>query len=119
MSHFNARFFLEFFQDDLYVPTRSVTRPALSAADYFASKSSAPNLESLQPAGMTKLSEAPEVEKEKKPSSAYFLQKAREEAAERDSSDSIKDTLFAKVNKFQPTKVDEGETEVDSDEWDD
>lgn len=69
---------------------------------------------------MTKLSEAPEVEKEKKPSSAYFLQKAAEEAAERESSANAKDTLFAKVNRFDTSKVEENiaPTEVDEDEWD-
>ena len=111
----------EFFQDDLFVPTRSSTRPAISqASEWLSGKNASPILEDLQPKDMTKLSEAPEVEKEKKPSSAYFLQKAAEEAAERESSANAKDTLFAKVNRFDTSKVEENiaPTEVDEDEWD-
>jgi hypothetical protein len=50
----------EFFQDDLYPPARRM-EPALTAAEWFDGKNSDPELQSLQPAGMTALSEAPVV----------------------------------------------------------
>ncbi len=80
----------EFFQDDLFPPTRSVTRAALTAAEWSEGKTAEPVLESVAPAGMGLLSAAPPVEKEKKPSSAYFLAKADEHKSQTNDAETIK-----------------------------
>jgi hypothetical protein len=68
---------------------------------------------------MTLLSQAPEVEKTKKPSSAYFLEKAREESEKADDLEKIKDTLFNKVqSRFGNGELEANDNDdVDSDEW--
>jgi coronin-7 len=53
---------MEFWQDDIYPPTRAI-KPAFSAEEWVGGVVSDPPLESLQPAGMTPLSQAPAVEK--------------------------------------------------------
>jgi len=52
----------EFFQDDIFVPTRG-TDSVLTADQWFSGKNGVPKLVSLQPAGMKLLSEAPKVER--------------------------------------------------------
>ena len=57
----------DYFQDDLFPPTRSCTKWASEAGSWLSSTSDcAPVLESVCPAGMTPVSTAPPVEKEKK-----------------------------------------------------
>jgi len=52
----------EFFQDDLYPPTRA-NRSVLSADEWFGGANKEPALADLQPAGMIKLSDAPAIVK--------------------------------------------------------
>lgn len=52
----------EFFQDDVYSPTRSLA-PTYAADEWLAGAKRNPTLESLRPEGMGLLSEAPAVEK--------------------------------------------------------
>jgi len=57
---------MEFFQDDLFPPTRNTSVPVLTADEWFGGKSKEPATISLQPQGMQPLSEAPVEKKEKK-----------------------------------------------------
>lgn len=53
---------MEFFQDDIFPPTRAL-KPTYSAEEWLEGATRDPPLENLQPAGMTPLSQAPAVEK--------------------------------------------------------
>jgi len=56
----------EFFQDDLFPPTRDTSVPVLTAGEWFDGKSEKPATINLQPTGMQPLSQAPVEKKEKK-----------------------------------------------------
>jgi len=55
----------EYFQDDLFPPTRD-GKPSIEASEWLSGKNKSPNLISLQPADMKPLSEAPKIVREKK-----------------------------------------------------
>jgi coronin-7 len=80
----------EFFQDDLFPPTRSIANSAIVSQNWSEGKKAEPILESVAPKNMTFLSVAPAVEKEKKPSSAYFLAKADEQKSQSNDAETIK-----------------------------
>ncbi len=112
----------EFFQDDLFPATRSTTRWSSAATEWAAGATVEPVLESVMPAGMTALSVAPAVEKEKKPTSAYFLAKADEQKSQSNDAETIKDNLFKKVTsrfKEDETAKPAANTEVGDEEWGD
>jgi len=50
---------MEYFQDDLFPPTRNTSVPVLTADEWFEGKSKAPETISLSPPGMQPLSQAP------------------------------------------------------------
>jgi coronin-7 len=52
---------LEFFQDDIFPPTRSVA-PVMSLSEWMSGENKEPELVSLQPSGMIELSKAPKQE---------------------------------------------------------
>lgn len=56
----------EYFQDDLFPPTRSSSKAALDSTAWLGGSDANPILEAICPAGMTAVSVAPPVEKEKK-----------------------------------------------------
>jgi len=106
---------MEFFQDDLFPNTRAL-QPACSAADWKNGKSSTPILESLKPTDMTKLSDAPPLER--KPTK-YKL-KSLAETKEEDATEQ----LFKKMNRLKGIQsIEDKELQeregVDEDEWDD
>ncbi|GJN89289.1 hypothetical protein Rhopal_002269-T1 [Rhodotorula paludigena] len=49
----------EFFQDDIFVPTRNVEKPSMTAAEYVAGANKPLEMVDLRPEGMKPLSEAP------------------------------------------------------------
>lgn len=49
-SHFSPQ--VDFFQNDIFIPTRDVGKPTLTAADWLAGKNAAPSLLDLRPSGM-------------------------------------------------------------------
>eukprot|EP01105_Mastigella_eilhardi_P005142 TRINITY_DN16925_c0_g1_i1.p1 TRINITY_DN16925_c0_g1~~TRINITY_DN16925_c0_g1_i1.p1 ORF type:complete len:936 (-),score=216.98 TRINITY_DN16925_c0_g1_i1:53-2860(-) len=54
---------MEFFQDDIFPPTRSQEPAIKSASEWFGGATKEPLIVSLQPAGLTPLSQAPQEEK--------------------------------------------------------
>jgi coronin-7 len=82
----------EFFQDDIYVPTRSQT-PTQTADEFLAGGAATPQFVDLCPPGMTRLSEAPAVEKK---GPKYALDKD----ADKDKGD-VTDSLFKRMNARQ------------------
>jgi len=112
----------EFFQDDLFPPTRSIATSANVSSDWSAGKNADPILESVAPKNMVFLSVAPAVEKEKKPSSAYFLAKADEQKSQNNDAETIKDNLFKKVTsrfKEEESAKPAASAEVGDEEWGD
>jgi len=57
---------MEFFQDDLFPPTRDTSVPVLTADQWFGGKSEEPTTINLKPSDMEPLSQAPVEKKEKK-----------------------------------------------------
>ncbi|KAL6066912.1 Coronin-7 [Balamuthia mandrillaris] len=107
----------EFFQDDLFPPTRKQTS-FLSSGEWFSGKNAKPQYESLQPADMTPLSDAPKVVRK--------VKKFNPDDIKPDAYD-LKDMV---VNKFHEKMMEykEGATQplpqdlnegVDEDEWSD
>ncbi|BEJ15558.1 hypothetical protein CspHIS471_0501630 [Cutaneotrichosporon sp. HIS471] len=81
----------QFFQDDIYVPTRD-TKPTISAAEWLAGAPGLPKYISLRPAGMELLSEAPAqntVRRKFVPAAAIMSEEQRKQKA--------MDDLFAKA----------------------
>eukprot|EP00339_Tiarina_fusa_P013227 CAMPEP_0117080112 /NCGR_PEP_ID=MMETSP0472-20121206/56527_1 /TAXON_ID=693140 ORGANISM="Tiarina fusus, Strain LIS" /NCGR_SAMPLE_ID=MMETSP0472 /ASSEMBLY_ACC=CAM_ASM_000603 /LENGTH=707 /DNA_ID=CAMNT_0004807625 /DNA_START=208 /DNA_END=2332 /DNA_ORIENTATION=+ len=114
----------EFFQDDIFsdCPT---DKPALDANAWFSGKDADRPLMSLQPAGMTKLSDAPAIERTSKYSFEAEQQKRKDGPV---SKEQVMDGFFDKVT----TDWKEGEVvvpvgasyselndQVDDDEWSD
>lgn len=112
----------EFFQDDLYVPTRDWSAAPLASAAQWLDPAVAPQVATvtLQPAGMTPLSAAPAQEKAKKPASAYFLAQAEAERAASTTTSGIQDSLFQKVKAKDDVVIEKpnANNEVADDEWD-
>jgi coronin-7 len=78
----------EFFQDDIFVPTRSQT-PTQTIAEYLAGGKATPQLVDLCPSGMTRLSDAPTIEKK---GPKYVLDREEKKEGE------ITDSLFQRMN---------------------
>src|SRR5690554_738796 len=57
---------MEFFQDDIFPPTRDTSKPAVEAAEWFNGQSPEPSTIDLCPPGMQRLSQAPVEKKTKK-----------------------------------------------------
>lgn len=115
----------EYFQDDIYRPVKSISKPAMTAPQWIKGDNSAPVMEDLCPQGMELLSKAPEMKKASKPSSAYFLAQAQSSDSP-NAKDQIKDSLFMKVRSRmtdEPTPDEVGGgtgidgDEVGDDEW--
>lgn len=104
----------EFFQDDIYVPTRSQT-PTQTVDEYIAGGFATPQYVDLCPPGMTRLSEAPTIEKK---GPKYQLE------AKADNSGDVTDSLFKRMNartgiasiEDQRMQQQQG---ADESEWDD
>lgn len=121
---------LEFFQDDLFPPSR-VDRPEYSAAQFFSGefpKGKEPTLESLQPKDMTKLSEAPEEELTERQQryNAHLAKQAAPKpvgALGHTSEEEVRQHFLALQNcvggaNRWDAKIDNSKVDVDESEWD-
>eukprot|EP01087_Luapelamoeba_hula_P012555 TRINITY_DN3504_c1_g1_i2.p1 TRINITY_DN3504_c1_g1~~TRINITY_DN3504_c1_g1_i2.p1 ORF type:complete len:959 (+),score=181.75 TRINITY_DN3504_c1_g1_i2:34-2910(+) len=106
----------EFFQDDIYPPTR-VDHSVLSASDWFAGRNEKPKYVSLQPAGMEKLSDAPKQVRQ--------VRKFESIKADVDAADMQKQVVDKFHDKMQSYKeageplVQDLQQGADEDEWSD
>ncbi|KAM5152135.1 coronin-7-like [Mantella aurantiaca] len=105
----------EFFQDDVFPPTRVTWEPALSAAQWLSGKDKQQHRINQCPADMTPVSQAPKDVPSKKfvPSSVYLQEKSDEQKKEE-----LLSAMVAKLgNRDDPLPQDAFEG-VDEDEWD-
>ncbi|KAJ3183820.1 Coronin-7 [Geranomyces variabilis] len=105
----------EFFQDDIFPPTRDVTRPALDIDDWLSGSKVELMRVDLAPIGMTPLSKAP-VEVKEQPR-AQVLEREQTEAEIKAAGLKL---MFEQAKKEADEVLPQDEAEgVDSDEWDD
>ncbi|XP_043312091.1 coronin-7 isoform X1 [Cervus canadensis] len=104
----------EFFQDDVFPDTAVSWEPALSAEAWLGGANGQPRLLSLQPPGMTPVSQAPrEAPARRAPSSVYL-----EEKSDQQKKEELLSAMVAKLgNREDPLPQDSFEG-VDEDEWD-
>ncbi|XP_011374774.1 coronin-7 isoform X2 [Pteropus vampyrus] len=105
----------EFFQDDVFPDTVVSWEPALSAKAWLGGANGQLRLLSLQPPGMTPVSQAPrEAPARRAPSSALYL----EEKSDQQKKEELLNAMVAKLgNREDPLPQDSFEG-VDEDEWD-
>ncbi|VFV27332.1 coronin-7-like [Lynx pardinus] len=105
----------EFFQDDVFPDTAVSWEPVLSAKAWLGGANGQPRLISLQPPGMTPVSQAPrEAPARRAPSSALYL----EEKSDEQKKEELLSAMVAKLgNREDPLPQDSFEG-VDEDEWD-
>lgn len=105
----------EFFQDDVFPDTAISWEPVLSAKDWLGGANRQPRLLSLQPPGMTPVSQAPrEAPARRAASSAIYL----EEKSDQQKKEELLSAMVAKLgNREDPLPQDAFEG-VDEDEWD-
>ncbi|KAM5198658.1 coronin-7 [Hipposideros larvatus] len=105
----------EFFQDDVFPDTAVNWEPVLSAKAWLGGANGQPRLLSLQPPGMTPVSQAPrEAPARRAPSSAIYL----EEKSDQQKKEELLTAMVAKLgNREDPLPQDSFEG-VDEDEWD-
>ncbi|XP_040976142.1 coronin-7-like isoform X2 [Aquila chrysaetos chrysaetos] len=105
----------EYFQDDIYPPTRVWWEPALSGSAWLAGKDGQQRRTSMRPADMTPVSEAPKEAPARKfvPASVYLEEKSDEQKKEE-----LLNAMVARLgNRDDPLPQDSFEG-VDEDEWD-
>ncbi|VCW69911.1 unnamed protein product, partial [Gulo gulo] len=105
----------EFFQDDVFPDTAVSWEPVLSASAWLAGADGQLRLLSLQPPGMTPVSQAPrEAPARRVPPSALYL----EEKSDQQKKEELLNAMVAKLgNREDPLPQDSFEG-VDEDEWD-
>lgn len=105
----------EFFQDDVFPATAVTWEPVLSAQAWLGGADGQPRMLSLQPPGMTPVSQAPrEAPARRGPSSAQYL----EEKSDQQKKEELLSAMVAKLgNREDPLPQDSFEG-VDEDEWD-
>uniref|UniRef100_A0A673VC26 Coronin n=1 Tax=Suricata suricatta TaxID=37032 RepID=A0A673VC26_SURSU len=105
----------EFFQDDVFPDTAVSWEPVLGAEAWLGGANGQPRLISLQPPGMTPVSQAPrEAPARRAPSSALYL----EEKSDEQKKEELLSAMVAKLgNREDPLPQDSFEG-VDEDEWD-
>uniref|UniRef100_A0A8B9RYP9 Coronin n=1 Tax=Accipiter nisus TaxID=211598 RepID=A0A8B9RYP9_9AVES len=104
----------EYFQDDIYPPTRVWWEPALSGSAWLAGKDGQQRHASMRPADMTPVSEAPKEAPTRKfvPASVYLEEKSDEQKKEE-----LLNAMVARLgNRDDPLPQDSFEG-VDEDEW--
>ncbi|XP_075575030.1 coronin-7 [Pelecanus crispus] len=104
----------EYFQDDIYPPTRVWWEPALSSSTWLAGEDRQQRCASLRPANMTPVSEAPKEAPARKfvPASVYLEEKSDEQKKEE-----LLSAMVARLgNRDDPLPQDSFEG-VDEDEW--
>uniref|UniRef100_A0A672TXB6 Coronin n=1 Tax=Strigops habroptila TaxID=2489341 RepID=A0A672TXB6_STRHB len=104
----------EYFQDDIYPPTRVWWEPALGASAWLSGEDRQQHRTSLQPADMTPVSRAPKEAPARKfvPASVYLQEKSDEQKKEE-----LLSAMVARLgNRDDPLPQDSFEG-VDEDEW--
>ncbi|KAK2533450.1 coronin-7 [Columba guinea] len=104
----------EYFQDDIYLPTRVWWEPALGGSSWLAGQDGQQRRASLRPADMTPVSEAPKEAPARKfvPASVYLEEKSDEQKKEE-----LLSAMVARLgNRDDPLPQDSFEG-VDEDEW--
>ncbi|XP_041085004.1 coronin-7-like [Polyodon spathula] len=106
----------EYFQDDLFPETAVWWEPALSASAWLSGSNGQHRKISLQPKGMTPVSEAPKEAPVRKyaPSSVYLEEKSDEQKKEE-----LLSAMVAKLGNREDPLPQESFEGVDDDEWDD
>ncbi|XP_052628440.1 coronin-7-like isoform X2 [Harpia harpyja] len=105
----------EYFQDDIYPPTRVWWEPALSGSAWLAGNDGQQRHANMRPADMTPVSEAPKEAPARKfvPASMYLEEKSDEQKKEE-----LLNAMVARLgNRDDPLPQDSFEG-VDEDEWD-
>uniref|UniRef100_A0A8C3VWH4 Coronin n=1 Tax=Catagonus wagneri TaxID=51154 RepID=A0A8C3VWH4_9CETA len=105
----------EFFQDDVFPDTAVSWEPVLRAEAWLGGANGQPRLLSLQPVGMTPVSQAPrEAPARRAPALALYL----EEKSDQQKKEELLSAMVAKLgNREDPLPQDSFEG-VDEDEWD-
>ncbi|OCT64354.1 coronin-7 [Xenopus laevis] len=105
----------EFFQDDLFPPSRITWEPALSAGDWLGGKDMQQRTINLCPDGMLPVSQAPKEAPVRKilPSSVYLQEKTDEQKKEE-----LLNAMVAKLGNRDDPLPQEAFEGVDEDEWD-
>jgi hypothetical protein len=112
----------EYFQDDIYPPTRQ-TSPLYTAAEFFSGLEKEPERVDLQPAGMGKLSEAPPEELSENEMKRAAMKKEQEIAKKKNhptmtdhfkSYEGVAET-YPKANRWDAKP--QSNSEVADDEW--
>ncbi|KAM4632369.1 coronin-7-like isoform 1-T1 [Discoglossus pictus] len=105
----------EFFQDDVFPPTRVSWEPALSAVDWLSGKDKQQHTINLCPEGMIPVSQAPKEAPVRKilPSSVYLQEKTDEQKKEE-----LLSAMVAKLGNRDDPLPQEAFEGVDEDEWD-
>ncbi|KAI8064725.1 hypothetical protein BC940DRAFT_90171 [Gongronella butleri] len=116
----------EFFQDDIFVPTLDTTTPALDAAAWCKGDDTPLNRISLQPEGMTPLSEAPPPASAARAKSKF--EKGRQQVSLDEQRENSMRRMFASAKdvdleeeqrKKMEAKAADDHEDVAEDEWDD
>lgn len=107
----------EFFQDDVYPPTRVADEPAISAADWLAGGMAQLKLQDLCPDDMTRLSQAPPVEVKAK----KYESREKGVMSEIEVREAVMDNMFSSMRdksdaEILPQDLKEG---VPDSDWDD
>ncbi|KAG8439158.1 hypothetical protein GDO86_010131 [Hymenochirus boettgeri] len=104
----------EFFQDDVFPPSRVTWEPALSATDWLRGKDLQQRTINLCPDGMLAVSQAPKEAPGRKilPSSVYLQEKSDEQKKEE-----LLNAMVAKLGNRDDPLPQEAFEGVDEDEW--
>ncbi|OXB39193.1 actin cross-linking [Cryptococcus neoformans] len=104
----------DFFQDDIYVPTKNIETPSLTASEWLDGKDVAQEIIDLKPEGMTPLSLAPKADT----TARKKFVPAKNVMSEEEKKKKEMDALFAKA-KMDESSSDEEETTTGLDPPDD
>eukprot|EP01104_Vermistella_antarctica_P006127 TRINITY_DN1685_c2_g2_i1.p1 TRINITY_DN1685_c2_g2~~TRINITY_DN1685_c2_g2_i1.p1 ORF type:complete len:976 (-),score=325.29 TRINITY_DN1685_c2_g2_i1:639-3518(-) len=89
----------EFFQDDLFPPVDDTATTSISPSSFFAGQNAAPNSLNLCPAGMTNLSDAPVIVREKK----YSFNPLAPVEKEVDLKEAVMSRFFTQMQEHKET----------------
>lgn len=106
---------MEYFQEDIFPPTRDLSKPASTVSEWLAGTFKQPALIDLQPEGMKPLSQAPVEVKVKK-----FESRVKGELSEHEKREQVLSNMFSNVRDeagAEPLKQDLMQGAADE-EWD-
>ncbi|KAI7893151.1 uncharacterized protein EV154DRAFT_502633 [Mucor mucedo] len=112
----------EYFQDDIFVPTPDIERPAQNAASWFNGDDKQLELISLQPEGMTELSVAPPPPSQAQSKKKFEMGKqyvSDEQRKQEQMERMFKAAKNLPEPEVKPKNTNPEDEEVAEDEWDD